>query len=64
MKKRHQQKLVVLSLTLFFLINIPLVFVFNESGQVLGFPKLYFFLFACWAIAILISAIVLNKYYE
>ncbi|EZH71312.1 hypothetical protein ATO12_10920 [Aquimarina atlantica] len=64
MKKRHQQKLVVLSIALLFLFNVPLIFMFNHFGSVFGFPILYFFVFLIWAISILISFIILKKFYE
>ncbi|TPN82456.1 hypothetical protein FHK87_23845 [Aquimarina algicola] len=64
MKKRHQQKLVVLSIALLFLFNIPLIFMFNHVESFFGFPVLYFFIFLIWAISILISYIILNRFYE
>ncbi len=64
MKKRHQQKLIILSLALLLLFNIPLILVFNHSGHISGFPTMYFFIFLIWAIAIFISSIILKKYYE
>ncbi|WP_344928480.1 hypothetical protein [Aquimarina addita] len=64
MKKRHQQKLVILSLGLVFLFNLPLILIVNRSGSIFGFPILYFAVFLIWAIAILISAFILKKHYE
>jgi len=64
MKKRHQQKLIVLSLTLLLLLNIPLLLIFNHSESFFGVPVLYFCIFLIWAISILISFIVLKRYYE
>ncbi len=64
MKKRHQQKLVVLSIALLFLFNVPLIFMFNHSGSIFGFPVLYFFIFLIWAISILVSFNILKRYYE
>ncbi len=64
MKKRHQQKLVVLSLVLLFLFNIPLIFMFNHSGNIFGFPVLYFFIFLIWGVSIIISFVILKRFYE
>jgi hypothetical protein len=37
MKKRHQQKLVVLSLLLLLALNLPIVLLFDSSDSFLGF---------------------------
>ncbi|MCK8523431.1 hypothetical protein M0D21_17750 [Aquimarina sp. D1M17] len=64
MKKRHQQKLIILSLVLFLLWNVPLVLVFDHSGEIFGFPMIYFFIFLIWILAIIISYIILHRHYE
>lgn len=64
MKKRHEQKLVVLSIALIALFNIPLVMIFSQDGNILGFPTLYFFIFLVWTVAIGISYIILSRYHE
>ncbi|MGJ8550035.1 hypothetical protein HSX10_15985 [Winogradskyella undariae] len=64
MKKRHEQKLVVLSIALFFVFNIPFVLIFNFEGAIFGIPTLYFSLFTFWMISIVISYIVLKRHYE
>lgn len=64
MKKRHQQKLIILSLVLLLLFNIPLVLIFNQFGSVFGFPIMYFFIFLIWALAIVVSALILKRYHE
>ncbi|HPF95871.1 MAG TPA: hypothetical protein P5264_00830 [Mangrovimonas sp.] len=64
MKKRHEQKLVVLSLALFLVLNIPFILVFNIEGEVLGFPIMYVAIFSFWLISIIISYIILKKHYE
>ncbi|KPM33840.1 Hypothetical protein I595_747 [Croceitalea dokdonensis DOKDO 023] len=63
MKKRHQQKLVILAVVLFFLWNVPFVSIFNGFGHILGFPSVYIFIFCSWFIAIVISYIVLKRFY-
>lgn len=64
MKKRHEQKLVVLAISLFLLFNVPFVLVFNLEGEVFGFPAFYFSLFLIWLLSIIISFIILRKHYE
>ncbi|WP_271783297.1 hypothetical protein [Aquimarina algiphila] len=64
MKKRHQQKLIVLSLVLFLLWNVPLILIFDQFGEFLGFPIIYFFIFLIWIIAVAISFVILRKHYE
>ena len=36
MKKRHEQKLIVLSFALFLLFNVPFILIFNINGNVFG----------------------------
>ncbi|GAL65819.1 hypothetical protein [Jejuia pallidilutea] len=64
MKKRHEQKLIVLSIALFLIFNIPLILIFNFEGAVWGVPTFYFSVFTFWLLSIVISYIVLKRYYE
>lgn len=64
MKKRHEQKLIVLSIALFFIFNIPFVLIFNFEGAILGIPTFYYSIFSIWLLSIIISYIVLNRHYE
>ena len=64
MKKRHQQKLVVLGIVLFFLWNVPFVTIFDSDFQIFGFPAFYIFIFLSWLIAIIIAYGILKKFYE
>ena len=64
MKKRHEQKLIVLSIALFLLFNIPFVLIFNFQGVVIGIPYFYFSIFSIWLLSIVISGIILKRYYE
>ncbi|PKP13495.1 MAG: hypothetical protein CVU08_05020 [Bacteroidetes bacterium HGW-Bacteroidetes-3] len=64
MKKRHQQKLIVLSLLLLCLFNIPIILIFNSSTTFMGFPLLYFYVFFIWIVSIIVSYVILKKYYE
>ena len=64
MKKRHEQKLIVLSLALLLLFSVPMVLLLDGDSAVFGIPSFYFGIFIIWFLAILISYIVLNRHYE
>ncbi|WP_132703988.1 hypothetical protein [Winogradskyella wandonensis] len=64
MKKRHEQKLIINSIAVFIILNIPLIFIFNSDKSVFGVPIFYFAVFCVWAISILISYVVLKRHYE
>ena len=64
MKKRHQQKLVVLSLLLVLVLNLPIVLLFDSADNVLGFPVIYIYIFSIWLFSVLMSWIVVQRYYE
>ncbi|MGV7106161.1 hypothetical protein [Flavobacterium sp. U410] len=64
MKKRHQQKLVVLSLSLLLALNLPLLLLFDKAQVFFGLPLIYGYLFTIWFLAILISIVIVNRYYE
>ncbi|WP_370225534.1 hypothetical protein [Mesoflavibacter sp.] len=64
MKKRHEQKLIVLSIALFLMLNIPFVLIFNINGHVFGVPYFYVFIFSTWLLSGVISFIVLKRHYE
>ncbi len=64
MKKRHEQKLIVLSIALFFIFNVPFLLIFNLEGHVFGVPLFYVFIFSIWLLSTIISYIVLKRHYE
>ncbi|WP_333809868.1 hypothetical protein [Flavobacterium sp.] len=64
MKKRHQQKLVVLSLLLLLVLNLPIVLLFDSADNVMGFPVVYIYIFSVWLFSVLMSWIVVQRYYE
>ncbi|OYU84288.1 MAG: hypothetical protein CFE24_07325 [Flavobacterium sp. BFFFF2] len=64
MKKRHQQKLIILSFALWVLFNFPLVLLFNSSDQVGGYPILSVYLFSVVCLSVLISWLVITIYHE
>lgn len=64
MKKRHLQKLILLSFFLAVAFNIPFVLLFNHTHEVFGFPLLYVYLFGLWLLSVIISFLVVKKYHE
>ena len=64
MKKRHQQKLIVLSLLILLVLNLPIVLLFDSAENVLGFPVIYIYIFSVWLFSVLMSWIVVQRYYE
>lgn len=64
MKKRHKQKLVILSITLFVMFNAPVLLLFNKTEQMVGLPLLYFYIFFVWFASILASFLIFRKYNE
>jgi ABC-type sugar transport system permease subunit len=64
MKKRHQQKLVVVSLFLLISLNLPLLLLFDSSEAFMGVPLFYIYVFSIWMISIMVSIIIVNRYYE
>jgi hypothetical protein len=64
MKKRHEQKLIILSLLLLLCFNMPLLLLFDSTQPVLGIPLIYVYFFSLWLFSILISLLVIRRYYE
>ena len=64
MKKRHEQKLIILSVGLLLILNVPLLLVFNIDESIFGIPFFYFAVFSIWLASIIISYIILKRYYE
>lgn len=62
MKKRHQQKLVILSIVLLLLLNLPIVFIFNTSESILGIPVLYAYIFLVWMLSVVFTYLIINRY--
>lgn len=63
MKKRHQQKMIVLSIVLLLVFNVPFILVFNKLGDLFGFPIFYFSVFAIWILSIFSSGTTLYRHY-
>lgn len=64
MKKRHEQKLVILSLALLLAFNLPLVLLFDHADAILGIPVIYGYFFSIWIFSIVVSFLVVKRYYE
>jgi len=64
MKKRHEQKLVILSIGLIIVFNFPLIMLVDSSDAVYGIPVLYLYIFGFWLVAVIISYMVLKRHYE
>ena len=64
MKKRHQQKLIVLTIILLIAFNLPIILLFDSSNVLLGFPVIYIYIFSVWLLSVLSSMLVVNRYYE
>lgn len=64
MKKRHEQKLVILSMLILAALNIPLLLLFDSSKALFGFPIIYIYIFSVWLFSIAISFLIINRYYE
>jgi hypothetical protein len=55
------QRLVALFLLGCLLLNYPLLSLFNRIGTFMGIPVLYFWLFAVWALLIVLMAFVVER---
>jgi hypothetical protein len=62
MKKRHEQKLLVLSLALWLLLNLPLLLLFDAAEPWLGIPQIYWYIFSIWTFSIVVTLSVIRKY--
>ncbi|MFS4470400.1 hypothetical protein [Chryseobacterium sp. T20] len=64
MKKRHEQKLIILSVGLMIAFSIPISLLFNSDREVLGYPMILIYLFAVWMISIVISFVIVKRHDE
>ncbi|MBV6881407.1 hypothetical protein NG800_015720 [Epilithonimonas ginsengisoli] len=64
MKKRHEQKLIILSFGLMILFSAPIVLLFNSERAVFGLPMLYVYIFGVWLLSVVASFIIFKKYDE
>jgi len=64
MKKRHEQKLIILSIGLMIAFSIPVSLLFNSDREVFGYPMILVYIFAVWIVSIIISFVIVKKYDE
>jgi ABC-type sugar transport system permease subunit len=64
MKKRHEQKLIILSFGLLIAFSIPVSLLFNSDREIFGYPMILVYIFIVWMISILISLVIVKKYDE
>ncbi|MFY1045915.1 hypothetical protein [Chryseobacterium sp. GP-SGM7] len=64
MKKRHEQKLIILSVGLLIAFSIPIALLFNSEKEVFGYPMILVYLFSVWMVSIMISFVIVKKYDE
>ncbi|UCA60011.1 MULTISPECIES: hypothetical protein [Chryseobacterium] len=64
MKKRHEQKLIILSIGLMIAFSIPVSLLFNSEREVFGYPMILIYLFVVWMVSIVISLVIVKKYNE
>jgi hypothetical protein len=64
MKKRHQQKLIVLTFVLLIALNLPILLLFDSIQEFFGLPAIYIYIFSIWSISIFTSLLIVSRYYE
>ncbi|RYD93714.1 MAG: hypothetical protein EOP54_18740 [Sphingobacteriales bacterium] len=64
MKKRHEQKLIILSILLLMAFNMPLLLLFDSAEPVLGIPVIYIYFFSVSLASVIISFYIIRRYYE
>lgn len=64
MKKRHEQKLVILSMLMLLALNIPILLLFNNAQALFGFPVIYIYIFSAWLFSIGTTYLIIKRYYE
>ncbi|MEW5675372.1 hypothetical protein ABGT15_03575 [Flavobacterium enshiense] len=64
MKRRHEQKLIILSLLLLICFNMPILLLFDSAASLFGVPVIYFYIISICVFSIIISLYIVNKYHE
>jgi hypothetical protein len=64
MKKRHEQKLIILSIFLLATFNLPFILMMDKADAFLGLPLIYLYIFSLWLFAVLVSMIIIRRYGE
>jgi len=64
MKKRHQQKFIIVSMVLLIGLNLPIVLLFDSAQNLFGFPVIYIYIFSLWLFSVLASLLIVKRYNE
>lgn len=64
MKKRHKQKLSIISIILFLLLNAPILLLFNSAEKMVGLPLIYFYIFLVWFGSVVSSFLIFKRFDE
>ncbi|WP_370898184.1 hypothetical protein [Chryseobacterium gossypii] len=64
MKKRHEQKLIILSIGMMVAFSIPVSLLFNSEKEIVGYPMILIYMFAVWMVSIIITFVIVKKYDE
>jgi len=64
MRKRHEQKLLILAILLLMAFNMPLMLLFDSADAVGGVPLIYVYFFSVWVFSILVSLYIIKRYHE
>lgn len=59
MKKRNQQKLIMLTIVLVIGFNAPLLLIFDNKTS--SFSTVYLYIFTLWFVSVLITKLIMNK---
>ena len=57
----HGQRLIAVFLLGCLLFNYPLLYLFNADHRIFGVPLLYVYVFAAWALLIVLVALVITR---
>ncbi|MBW8907325.1 MAG: hypothetical protein JF611_16980 [Betaproteobacteria bacterium] len=60
-EKAREQRFIAICMLGFVLFNFPVLALFNVSGTVLGIPVLYAYIFAAWALLIVLLALLAER---
>lgn len=64
MKKRHEQKFILIAFLLFILLNMPLLLLFDSHQNMFGLPAIYVYVFCIWLSSIVITYFLIKKFDE
>ncbi|MDV7695415.1 hypothetical protein N6B72_00645 [Chryseobacterium soli] len=64
MKKRYEQKLIILNIGLMIAFSIPISLLFNSEREVFGYPTILIYMFTVWMISIIVSFVIVKRYDE